>query len=85
MNTHYAFLARLTWFNLPVAVLLGVLQRTPVLRVVAAAGDRLASAPLGAMLRAATLGLGQFVSVTNTFPQQQQFFRGRVWLQPVSP
>ena len=34
---------------------------------------------------AATLGLGQFVSVTNTFPQQQQFFRGRVWLQPVSP
>ena len=63
MNTHYAFLARLTWFNLPVAVLLGVLQRTPVLRVVAAAGDRLASAPLGAMLRAATLGLGSLGTV----------------------
>ena len=30
-----------------------------------------------------TLGAGQFVSVTNTLPAPQQFFRGRVWLQPI--
>jgi hypothetical protein len=33
----------------------------------------------------ATLGFGQFVSVTNTVPETRQFFRGRVWLQPVTP
>ncbi len=32
-----------------------------------------------------TLGLGQFVSVTNTVLRPQQFFRGRVWLQPAGP
>ena len=30
-------------------------------------------------------GFGQFVSVTNTVPAPSQFFRGRVWLQPVGP
>jgi mono/diheme cytochrome c family protein len=31
------------------------------------------------------LGFGQSVSVTNTVLTPQQFFRGKVWLQPVSP
>ena len=43
------------WFNLPAALLLGLLQRTPVVRVVAAAADRLTGAPFGAMIRAATV------------------------------
>ncbi len=30
-------------------------------------------------------GFGQYVSVTNTLPVPQRFFRGRVWLQPVGP
>ena len=63
MNSTYHLFSRLSWFNLPAAVLLGLLQRTPVLRVVAAATDRFASAPLGAMLRAATLGVGSLGTV----------------------
>ncbi len=63
MNSTTAIFSRLTWFNLPLAVLLGLLQRSPMLRVVATAADRLASAPLGAMLRAATLGLGSLGAV----------------------
>lgn len=63
MNTHYALLSRLTWCNLPMAVLLGLLQRAPALRAVAAATDRFASAPLGAMLRAATFGVASLGTV----------------------
>jgi hypothetical protein len=63
MNSTTAIFSRLTWFNLPLAVLLGLLQRSPMLRVVATAADRLSSAPLGAMLRAATLGLGSLGAV----------------------
>lgn len=55
MKTLHALLHRLTWFNLPAALLLGLLQRTPVVRVVAAAADRLTGAPFGAMIRAATV------------------------------
>ena len=56
MNTPYALFIRLTWFNLPAAILAGLLQRTPALRFAAVALDRFSSAPLGAMLRAATFG-----------------------------
>lgn len=47
--------------NLPLALLVALLQRTPVVRTVATVVDRLASSPLGAILRgsvasAATLG-----------------------------
>jgi hypothetical protein len=55
MKTIPALLYRLTWLNLPAALLLGLLQRTPVLRIVAAAADRLTGAPLGAVIRAATV------------------------------
>ena len=55
MKTLHTLLHRLTWFNLPAALLLGLLQRTPVLRLVAAAADRLTGAPLGAVIRAATV------------------------------
>ena len=55
MKTIHALLHRLTWLNLPAALLLGLLQRTPVLRIVAAAADRLTGAPLGAVIRAATV------------------------------
>lgn len=54
MTIPSALLTRLTWFNLPAALLVGLLQRTPVVRVVASAADRLTAAPLGAMIRAAT-------------------------------
>lgn len=55
MKTLHTLLHRLTWLNVPAALLLGLLQRTPVLRVVAAAADRLTGAPLGAVIRAATV------------------------------
>ena len=49
------FLARfhrhLPWFNLPVAALVALLQRTPVLRVVASAESLVAASPAGQVLR----------------------------------
>jgi hypothetical protein len=63
MNSGYLLFSRLGWFNLPAVVLLGLLQRSPALRVVAAATDRFANAPLGAMLRAAMFGLSSLGSV----------------------
>lgn len=58
-----AFFSRLTWCNLPVALLIALLQRSPLLRTATAALDRFASAPLGAMLRAATVGMGSLGTV----------------------
>jgi hypothetical protein len=55
MKTLPALLHRLAWFNLPAALLLGLLQRTPVVRVVAAAADRLSGSPVAALIRAATV------------------------------
>lgn len=48
---------RLPWLNLPVGVLVALLQRTPALRVLATAGDYVVASPVSQMLRAAfTLG-----------------------------
>lgn len=55
MKMLHALLRRLTWFNLPAALLLGLLQRSPMVRVIASAADRLTAAPLGAWLRATTV------------------------------
>ncbi len=55
-SLHHRF-ARLAWLNVPVVLLAGLLQRTPLVRVAAAAADRVASSPLGALLRAASLGV----------------------------
>jgi hypothetical protein len=55
MKTVHALLHRLAWFNLPAALLLGLLQRTPIVRVVAAAADRLSGSPVAALIRAATV------------------------------
>ncbi len=55
MKILHPLLQRLAWFNLPAALLLGLLQRSPVVRVVASAADRLTAAPLGALIRAATV------------------------------
>lgn len=55
MKTLPALLHRLAWFNLPAALLLSLLQRTPVVRVVAAAADRLTGSPIAALIRAATV------------------------------
>lgn len=63
MNTCLSLSFRLARLNFPLAVLLGVMQRTPVVRVFTAAVDRFSNAPLGAMLRAATVGLGAMGTV----------------------
>ena len=55
MKIPSALLLRLAWFNLPAALLLSLLQRTPVVRVVAAAADRLSGSPVAALIRAATV------------------------------
>jgi len=44
---------RLPWLNLPLAVLLALLQRTPAARIFAGAGDYVLTSPAGQMLRAA--------------------------------
>jgi hypothetical protein len=44
---------RLRWVNLPVGVLVALLQRTPALRMAAAAGDYVIASPVGQVLRAA--------------------------------
>lgn len=55
MKTLPALLHRLAWFNLPAALLLSLLQRTPVVRVVAAAADQITGSPVAALIRAATV------------------------------
>ena len=44
---------RLAWINFPGALLIALLQRTPVLRVATAAGEALAAAPVAAVIRSA--------------------------------
>ncbi len=53
-------LLRITRFNLPLALLLGLLQRTPALRLAAGAFERCASSPLTAVLRASFFGVAAF-------------------------
>ncbi len=64
-----AALARhLTWLNLPGALLLALLQRTPVVRVAATAGEFVLASPIGHVLRsavAATATLGTLHSLAG--------------------
>jgi hypothetical protein len=53
MKLSAAFLRRLHWINLPGALLLTLLQRTPVLRVAAPAGELVHPSPVGQVLRSA--------------------------------
>lgn len=57
MNPTACFL-RLRWLQLPAALLIVLLQRTPVLRLLVAAEERLVSSPVGAVLRSAAAALG---------------------------
>ncbi len=61
MKLSAAFLRRLHWINLPGALLLTLLQRTPVLRVATTAGELIHASPVGHVLRsslAAVASLG---------------------------
>lgn len=53
MTLSATFLRRLHWINLPAALLLALLQRTPVLRVAASVGEIIHASPAGQILRAA--------------------------------
>ena len=61
----------LRWVNLPVGILVALLQRTPALRVAAAVGDYVIASPLGQVLRAAftlaTLGAMHSRAGATTF------------------
>ena len=54
---------RLHWLNLPGALLIALLQRTPVVRVVATAGDYVLSSTAGNVLKAAATTLGALGAV----------------------
>ena len=56
-------LRHLPWFNLPAAVLVALLQRTPVLRVATAAEEMLVASPIGSVLRSATAALASLGAV----------------------
>lgn len=49
----HRFHRTLPWLNLPAGILIALLQRTPVVRLVQAAGDYVAVSPAGQLLRAA--------------------------------
>ena len=53
MKLSAALVRRLHWLNLPGALLIALLQRTPLLRVAATAGEIIHASPVGAVLRAA--------------------------------
>lgn len=63
----------LPWINLPVGLLIALLQRTPVLRVLTAASEHVAISPVGQLLRAAftvaTLGALHSRAGATTFVQ----------------
>ena len=56
-NSLVAARRRLRWLNLPGAMLLVLLQRTPVLRQLVVAENSALTAPVGAVLKSAMAGL----------------------------
>ena len=54
---------RLRWMNFPGAVLVVLLQRTPVMRVAAVAEEIVLSSPIGAVMRSAFAGVAAFGAV----------------------
>jgi len=74
MNFSATFVRRLHWLNLPGALLIALLQRTPVLRVASTAGEITRASPVGAVLRAAvataaSLGALQSLAGATQFVQ----------------
>ena len=67
-----SFLLRvLPWLNLPTAVLIGLLQRTPAVRVAAVAEEMIISSPIGAVLKSvasAVAALGAMNSLAGATP-----------------
>jgi len=62
---------RLHWFNLPTAVLITLLQRTPVVRIATAVEEMVASSPIGAVLKSvatAVASLGAMNSLAGATP-----------------
>lgn len=53
MQFFAALMRRLPWLNLPVALLMVLLQRTPVLRIATGVADIVRASPVGAVLRSA--------------------------------
>src|SRR3954469_15231509 len=54
---------RLRWINLPGALLVALLQRTPVLRIAATAEEMVASSPVGSVLRSAITAVASLGAV----------------------
>ncbi len=62
---------RLHWFNLPTAVLITLLQRTPVVRIATAVEEMVVSSPIGAVLKSvatAVASLGAMNSLAGATP-----------------
>ena len=58
-----SFYHRLRWLNVPGALLVALLQRTPVLRVATTAGELIVASPLGNVLRSAAAMAGALGAV----------------------
>jgi hypothetical protein len=63
MKFSAVFRRQLHWLNLPGTLLIALLQRTPVVRVVASAGDYILTTPVSAVLKAAATTLGALGAV----------------------
>ena len=63
MSFSAALHRRLHWLNLPGALLIALLQRTPIIRVAATAGDYVLSSTAGNVLKAAATTLGALGAV----------------------
>jgi hypothetical protein len=74
-----ALARRLHWLNLPGALLIALLQRTPLLRVAAAADDLVFASPVGTVLRSA-LALAGSLGVMHAQAGATQFVQS-----PVNP
>jgi hypothetical protein len=53
MKFSFAIQRRMLWLNLPGALLIALLQRTPVVRVISSAGQMIVSSPVGTLLKSA--------------------------------
>src|SRR3954464_10211798 len=57
------FYRRLRWLNVPGAMLVALLQRTPVLRVAATAEEMVVASPVGTVLRSAVTAIASLGAV----------------------
>ncbi|HEX2854224.1 MAG TPA: immunoglobulin domain-containing protein [Opitutaceae bacterium] len=63
MKLSFALQRRLLWLNLPGAVLIALLQRTPALRLVASAGQTIVASPVGTLLKSAAAAVASLGAV----------------------